>query len=680
MSTYQSSKAMSVFQRLIVSAIFVLVPISASLAQDGLSQPQFPSAAGTLRGVSDPFRPLGGDAGPGLAMRDSVSAYYTLGLPSVSPSNATTAEEKVINLTLSVGMFEPVFMTINKSSLKVEFEDMIGFRHEADELRIAGMTELADSVLVDGSKMTINAVANIPAERWINKVYISDSRGEWEHEIALTDVGKLPDSVSADGRAVEPTVSAKQGTWYPLGTVDVRVKSWSIAEEGVADIAANETYDYAVANVGVRNRANQEIRLHKGLFQGTTMHADDRNYSATSLLFEQSDRTVDFPMLPGQEVNVRMVYRLPKDAKATELLVVEKIGGRSGALSRGYNIDLAATAPGLLASGTVGIESFQKQGFVASNDLMERPQVADPSAPASIGTTMPNEQLADTSELPYSVTGMGTPMVERNDQVVLEPVQQVTAEFPQLDFPDTRYVARMRSYVVKYQQENGGDEPWLVVVRMQGRLGDNNNPATVFARDRDRNFLGPVDWAVRDTSRSIAGNKIAVREFLPARPYEIHAYVVLAFEGDNSSDNERRDVAGRVASSIHKVWRDEISRNPGLDYSDLNQVNRDRIVAEFKATAERLQKDFRAAAKNAESRFDWSSGDTDEYMGSDALIWIHVDDAGNPGALHDDKYRRPVAREHVFDFGGNLGNVLPAMIEGVPPDYELQFEITAEVP
>lgn len=372
-------------------------------AQEATCPFNVPSLGGISRDLSNPLTRLGDEKGPGLGVRESVVAYYTLGLPSIEPGQAAKADEKVINLKFDLQNLEDYDIRINDDQIKVTFEDTEGVRHGDTELRHEYRLSTIDHLITRSARLRVHAVANIPADLEIRTAYISGSRAEWEHEIPLHDIGRLPASISADGLTVEPSVAGMRGIWYPLATIDVRMNSWSPLEDGLADYPPSEQYDYVVVDLSVRNRSNQELRLHKGLFRGTTLIFDDIWSDARSLWFQSGTRNVDFPMLPGQEIDVRMLYRLPKDAQASEFRVLEKTGSRGGAPSRRYDIDLDGASPGLLSTATVGIEQYEQAGIAPSWDMIDMPSIGDPTGRTPGVVTLPSDEVPDAVEVPDGV-------------------------------------------------------------------------------------------------------------------------------------------------------------------------------------------------------------------------------------------------------------------------------------
>jgi hypothetical protein len=622
--------------------------------------------------------PINGDpeTSPLIAFRN---ASYSLGLERTVPHQAVTSEEKVFNFRFTLANSVGSVFSINNGNPKVVFQDMRGFQYDVDEFRLTSDPESAEAFLLPYQKLNINAVARIPADAWIVKAFVSVRSQTTPLEIAVDSVEPLPSEVSADGRSIVSTVPGKRETWYPLGTIDVRVDDVEILEDPLGRSRPQEGEKTVAVSARVRNRLNRNQRLHGALFTDTSLITSSGGaVLPKGLLFGGVDRDVDFQLLPDQEVSVRFVFTVDDSDQPVAASIVEKIGSRGGVRSRRYNIDLATPTPGFVNNATLGVESSVVRARSVSDSLVAPvSDYRDPASPMTVPRPAPDVVTRDPSELPIEVTGRGVTTVMADPMLI--DTTQYTVVMPALDFPNRRYTAHMDRFRVIDQQENGGDEPWLAVIGMRGRPGDPANEPAFYMADRSRRFIGPVDWAKRGTSRSLAGNRIQSWRFTKARPYEIHAYVVINFEGDNSSDGERQRAANAIMGKVMGVWAAEMNRSYGFDYDDLTAANRDRIVAEFRNIAERLNRDFDAAANNAHEQFSWSTGDTDEYQGLGSIVWIHVDDAGNPGAAIQGRFNRPLVDSYTFGFGGNYGNVLPLVIE-TPTQYRLDFEIRADVP
>lgn len=543
----------------------------------------------------------------------SVSgARYAMSWPAVDPRSALTGDEKLVIVSLTLRNDGDGVFALSTRTLDVQVLDRAGRGHDkVAGLRIAGRSESAESNLLPGVSMNLDVGVIVPGSAEAIAVAVRDQRSNRGPGVRV-DVpvaASLPRSLSPDGITVTASVDAGTGVWYPLGATDVRVEGIARTSEPLLRVRPDEDEEVAVASLTVRNRSSQELRLHAGLFRDSALAITDGERKPLLLLLETRDEVADFALLPGAEAAVRMVFEIPADAAARRLDLVEHVGARSGALSRRYLVALGAPT----GSGLIGVTPDPEH-------MASGPGATPPLTLEGAAQTLPElTGRPDPATLPGTLSGTEAgPVILPQETILLETV----------GIPEVMYVVRLDSFRVEDAQEGSGDEPWLIVMQFQGRIGDTSVPSATRSR---RSFLGSVDWGESGRERSLAGNPLQRTEYTRVRPYEISGLVIFLLEGDESSDGERERLMRYLHSRTNQVWNSEISRRLGLDYNDFRPVNRDRIVQEFERFATNVEGGIVDIKGNARENFDWSSGDSDEIMDVRSTFWINVDDAANPG-------------------------------------------------
>jgi len=350
---------------LIAACTFLLAPVHSA------AQPAMPDAVVVLAENSE-VRVL-------VTSVDNLRV--SMGLTDTPDRFALTSKESLYSVDLEISTEQSSYRI---GELEVRFANQqVGEASYPAVLRLAGTTvDLSSSAFLEaGDRVRLTVSAPVPEDAPAEFLRIRATASATPVTVPLPGPATVIPQSSGELYA-----NASRNTWYPLGVLDIRVDNVGMADSPVGRYAVNETRGLAVANVRIRNRSDSEYRIHKGSLSGTILLHDAGEAELAAIMFSTSDRIMDFSMLPGQEVDARLLFVAPPEATVSNVTVVEKIGSRGGDLSRRYNIDPNAPAPGMVASATVGVELSGQGGMAPSRDLLEIPDI--PGDPDHDGRTV----------------------------------------------------------------------------------------------------------------------------------------------------------------------------------------------------------------------------------------------------------------------------------------------------
>lgn len=143
--------------------------------------------------------------------------------------------------------------------------------------------------------------------------------------------------------------------------------------------------------------------------------------------------------------------------------------------------------------------------------------------------------------------------------------------------------------------ETGGDEPWVMVIRLQGRLGDPVNPGTLlFLDDRGWGKVGPDNWGVKGASRSLTA-RWAKQLFDGVRPYEFAGAMLVVLEADGMPNAERQAMFTTIGESVQAAWSQALRLRVDLDYRNTTPTHAKAVVTRLAEVMAPVEANLRRA-------------------------------------------------------------------------------------
>lgn len=622
------------------------------------------------------------------------SGEYALAWADIDQRWAVAGEEKLYVLRFQIRNDGQQVESIEPRLLRLLVTDDANRSYDEPlAFRLPGTSRSADARLVQSQSIDIETAFLIPADAAITSVFIADARSDRGPgvQFSVNSAATLPRALSPDGVTIDPIVAARSGTWYPLGVTDVRVDSIDISSEPILNLSLTDDEDIAVVAFTARNRANSDVRIHRGLYRDTAVATADGDRDLLRIIFRDSDRDTDFPLLPGAEVSLRSLFRVPSEGSISSVDFVERIGTRGGLLSRRYRIGEGGSAGAVAGTTTpaVGVAGGASQASGSSAPAADpvpsarAPSAAAPAggvivaerAPVATGTEEITEIPAQTPPLvgeatiPEGVVPEEVPTLVRADPVPIIPQATVVPEV--ISVPNADFIVRLRDYYVAENTSESRPEYQLMVFNFRGRFDD---PVFILPDERGRrdHITSRDVWPGTRISLSSAGLNSYYRN---ARPFEVMALVFIMIERDDSSGSDREAYMRRMHQEFLSAFASEFMRDLGVDFDDLSPADADRVVAQFETSAE-VASDamFDLGLRDREIG---GALDADEVSAPSVFFWINADDQRNPGIItHSRLNGRAEGRN-------NMAYPWPSLISTrinpeVGPNNILRFELSRE--
>ena len=151
--------------------------------------------------------------------------------------------------------------------------------------------------------------------------------------------------------------------------------------------------------------------------------------------------------------------------------------------------------------------------------------------------------------------------------------------------------------------ETGGDEPWVMVIRLQGRIGDATNPgAVLFLDDSGWGKVGPENWGTKGASRSLTA-PWAQQPFGGVRPYEFAGAMLVVLEADGMPNAEREKMVATIGESVQAAWRQALSLRLDLDYSDTTPSHATTVVTRLADVHPQVRANLNRAVADGVKRY-----------------------------------------------------------------------------
>lgn len=135
------------------------------------------------------------------------------------------------------------------------------------------------------------------------------------------------DPKDTTGATALAKVSAKTGTFYPLGEFSFKLDGITFSEKSIKDLDLDEGNQYIILNASVRNDAPTKQFFRFDTLLPVLTDADDAEATWTQrMLAANRDADFSMDMDPAKEVNVRFVFQAPKDMALKTFAISEEEG------------------------------------------------------------------------------------------------------------------------------------------------------------------------------------------------------------------------------------------------------------------------------------------------------------------------------------------------------------------
>ena len=292
-----------------------------------------------------------------------LAKAYTLGKNDPLNFTLRSAEYSVTRQTLK-DVYAPAF---NQKLLILRFTVQnpqknrdVGFNYSAFKLTAVddkdvnyvfdcyyardGETAELSTQLKPAQKVDVVAVWPVAANAQIPKLIVQRG-GETGAPVVRYDLGgkikPLAAPFSDSGFNALEVVKAQSGTYYPMGTLDIKLESVAFSTEALEKRPPAEGKRYLVATFATRSGlANRDLNYSYSNFEinltdadGSTKRFDDYLVRATR------DERAEGTLKPGAETKFRAFFELPADLGAQTLTIAEN--ANMVGKSRTYSFDVS---------------------------------------------------------------------------------------------------------------------------------------------------------------------------------------------------------------------------------------------------------------------------------------------------------------------------------------------------
>ncbi|HWG84137.1 MAG TPA: hypothetical protein VNT60_01545 [Deinococcales bacterium] len=258
------------------------------------------------------------------------------------------ADEKLIVLHYTVQNPQKREMSLTWSSFKFTAVDARDTNHVGQPYPVRdGTTERISSLsLKPAQKIDLMSYWMVPAAGITPKLIVE--RGSNNPVLRYDLRGKVKglaapfaDSADVSGATAREEVPAATGSYYPLGTFDLKLESVSFTTDPILGNKAREGKRFLVVTFSMRNGSGKSAG--EASYGWSTIRVEGRDADGDSFEFEGDkakatrDERSDGRLKPGEETRFRAFAEIPAD------LSVKSITVREGQ-SRSYTFDVSSQA------------------------------------------------------------------------------------------------------------------------------------------------------------------------------------------------------------------------------------------------------------------------------------------------------------------------------------------------
>jgi hypothetical protein len=238
-----------------------------------------------------------------------------------------TAQEKLLVVHFNLHNPQPTergvawntcsFTAVDATNSNREYPQDIGVESNQERLNLS---------LKPAQKIDAYTVIAVPAQGEVPKLIVKsldelviryDLRGKVKGVAA-----PFADPADKSGASVLADVPAVVGTYYPVGTWDVRLDSAMYTTNAIKEEAPENGARYLVLSVMVKNPTKSATSLGWNTFRPKVRATDGENLAWNQeMLYANRDETLGTNVEPGQEVKARYYFIVPSGSTAKQFSI-----------------------------------------------------------------------------------------------------------------------------------------------------------------------------------------------------------------------------------------------------------------------------------------------------------------------------------------------------------------------
>lgn len=263
-----------------------------------------------------------------------LSAEYTTTRPAGKDPLVPKGDEKLLVLHYTVQNPNPRLTNLSRDSFDFTAVDSENTNLKGDWLVVKEETGEAYYMdLKPAQKVAVVAFIKVPAKSSVPKLMVARGSGnpvlryffDAQHPKNVIKGLAAPFADPADptGATARLEVPAETGVYYPVGDFDVKLVGGAYVTDAIGMVRPYAKEQLYVATIMLKN-ATLGKRGYSRDTVGGELKTDDGDKATNDQLFKlRRDEGIYGDLDPGEEYSARLIFRIPKDAKATKLTLWE---------------------------------------------------------------------------------------------------------------------------------------------------------------------------------------------------------------------------------------------------------------------------------------------------------------------------------------------------------------------
>jgi len=245
-----------------------------------------------------------------------------------------TASEKLLVIHFTIQNPGKTERLVRCDSLRFTAVDAMNVNHEAvwnwgDEKN----KESVDMMFKPAQTLDVFTIINVPAKGIIPKLMVLPSQ-ENDGPILRYDLKNpknkveplskyVADPSDPSGYTALETVPAELNVSYPYHRYDIKVLKFETVSENLGNFELEEGEDFFLATVSIQCEALDRPYLTVSSLLPKLISADGEELQYEDILLATANRPIERSLKQGDEITVRILFRVPKDATPKTFILQE---------------------------------------------------------------------------------------------------------------------------------------------------------------------------------------------------------------------------------------------------------------------------------------------------------------------------------------------------------------------
>ena len=261
-----------------------------------------------------------------------VSADYSVAPVTIAKECFTAkADEKLMVLHFTVENPGNTAMMVRHDSLRIlAIDDAQVNRLQKIVWGLEKNKGQAAFNLAPKQKVSLYNVIVVPAQGEPSSIVVKSNKDNDGPDLVYDVHGNIPplalpfvDKDDPTGATALQEVRAERGIFYPCDMFAVKVEDMSYKTTALGQTKLNEGDRILVCTLLMKNHTPTEHNLRHDVIQPVLSTEEGESMKYRGMLLEETDRPVAQMVLPGNEMQVRIMFLVPKGAVPNQLMIQE---------------------------------------------------------------------------------------------------------------------------------------------------------------------------------------------------------------------------------------------------------------------------------------------------------------------------------------------------------------------